>query len=178
MRHALLLAILLVTCSNCAPALRQVGLATKSSYTPIPVFDGDTARVPAFVVAREVLDGWNFLYLNITETEFALCLEGHNKAGRLEITGFRLAHIIASHASGVEYVPCDGADYVGTAHNHLLSDYPGSDPCYQSGKDLQSFKQSKTVIDIVICGRDRFVWDLKDGKTPRIWPANNKAAGN
>jgi hypothetical protein len=170
MRRAIQLAILLVTCSNCSPAMRQVGLNIKSSHTPVPVFDTDTAKSPAFTVAREVLDGWNFLYLNITETEFALCLEGRNVAGRLEITAFRLAHVIASHSSAVEYVPCAGDSFVGTAHNHLSSDYPGMDPCYQSGKDLQSFKKdSKALVDIVICGRDRFVWDLKDGKDPRVW---------
>ena len=152
-------------------------MAFNSSLPPIVVHDPDSLNQPAIVIAREVVDGWNFLFHSIIETEFALCLEGRNDRGRLTISGFRLAHIISSHQTAVEYVPCDGPYHVGTAHNHLASDYPGQDPCYQSGKDLRSFKKDgKAVVDIIICGRDRFVWALKDGKAPRTWSGGSQNA--
>jgi hypothetical protein len=177
MRHALFFSAMLSAAAGCAPALRTVGISFSSSLPPVHVAHGDSTSEFEIVLAREVLDGWNFLFLSITETEFALCLEGTKDKGRLSITGFRLAHIISSHGSAVEYVPCDGPYHVGTAHNHLASGYPGQDNCYQSGKDHRSFqKDSKAFVDIILCGRNRFVWVLKDGKAPRIWSGSSQNA--
>jgi hypothetical protein len=147
----------------------------------VRVFGTDTVatREPALVISREVIDGWNFLYQFITDTEFALCLEGRREGSRLIITGFRLAHIIASQYHRVQYVPCAGENFVGSAHNHPDSGYPNAEPCYQSKIDEKSFRGNrKAEVDIIICGRNRFAWMLRDTKELRVWanePASNAA---
>ncbi len=175
MRTVLFLLIPFFANSACAQVLRDVRSDLIESVPTVQVYDlGATADSrPAIVIAREVVDGWNFLYLAITETEFALCLEGKREAEKVTITGFRLAHIIASNPSHIEYVPCNGGTYVGTAHNHPSTGYPGWDPCHQSALDLRSFrKDKKAQVDIIICGRDRFVWvSKKDDTAPRLWQA-------
>jgi hypothetical protein len=118
------------------------------------------------VVAPEVLDGWQFLYRFITETEFVLCLEGTQQDGRVVIDGFRLARMESTNVNSVRYQPCASARYVGTAHNHPPVSEQNSSLCYQSEPDRRSFGlDERAVVDIVLCGDDTFFWVLKDGTT-------------
>lgn len=163
----------------CTSVARRVGFDFGAGLAPIEIHDkGATSGTrPAIVIPREILDGWNFLYLHIDETEFALCLEGKRELDRVVITNFRLAHIISSNSSHIEYVPCNGDSYLGTAHNHPSNGYPGWDPCHQSALDNRSFnKDKKAYVDIIICGRDRFVWVLKDGAGPRLFQARAESS--
>jgi hypothetical protein len=117
------------------------------------------------VVAPEVVEGFQFLYRFITEVEFVLCLEGTRKNGRLHIDGFRLARMEASSVNSVRYQPCSSERYVGTAHNHPPVDQNKS-LCYQSEPDRRSFgMDSRAVVDVVICGDDKYFLVLKDGRT-------------
>lgn len=130
--------------------------------TDRPSVDEENSRV---IIAPEVLDGWNFLYTFITEVEFVLCLEGHKKNGVIHVDGFRLARIEEARATSVRYQPCTGDRYVGTAHNHPPVE-SGGPLCYRSIPDRQSFDlDTRAMVDIVICGRDRYLWALKDGTT-------------
>ena len=117
------------------------------------------------VVAPEVIEAWEFLYRFITETEFVLCLQGTNQDGRIMIDDFKLARMEASSVNSVRYQPCDGSRYVGTAHNHPPVDDEGKSLCYQSEPDRRSFgMDQRAVVDIVLCGSDKFRWWLKDGR--------------
>jgi hypothetical protein len=117
------------------------------------------------VVAPEVMEGFKFLYRFITEVEFVLCLEGVRKDGRLYVDNFRLARMEATSVNSVRYQPCTSERYVGTAHNHPPVDEDKS-LCYQSEPDRRSFgMDSRAVVDVVLCGDDRYYWVLKDGRS-------------
>lgn len=120
----------------------------------------------AVVVAPEVLEGWRFLYQFITEVEFVLCLEGEQREdGVLYIDGFRLARMEEASISSVRYQPCQGPRYVGTAHNHPPVEGAGN-LCYRSVPDRQSFEMDpRAIVDVVLCGEDKHLWVLKDGRT-------------
>ena len=116
------------------------------------------------IIAPEVLHGFSFLYQYVSETEFVLCLEGTQKRGRIYVSGFRLAVMTKTTINTASYEPCLGSDYVGTAHNHPPE--PGGSICAQSPPDRISFyNDSRAVVDIVICGRTRYLWVLKDGRS-------------
>jgi hypothetical protein len=117
------------------------------------------------VMAPEVIEGFQFLYRFITEVEFVLCLEGTRKNGRLHVDAFRLARMEATSVNSVRYQPCSSERYVGTAHNHPPV---GEDKslCYQSEPDRRSFAlDPRAVVDVVLCGDDKYYWVLKDGRT-------------
>ncbi len=117
------------------------------------------------VVAPEVMEGFRFLYRFITEVEFVLCLEGTRKSGRLYVESFRLARMEATSVNSVRYQPCTSERYVGTAHNHPPVDEDKS-LCYQSEPDRRSFgMDTRAVVDVVLCGDDRYYWVLKDGRS-------------
>jgi hypothetical protein len=117
------------------------------------------------VVTPEVIEGFKFLYRFITEVEFVLCLEGSRKQGRLYVDGFRLARMEASSVNSVRYQPCTSERYVGTAHNHPPVDNEKT-LCYQSEPDRRSFgMDERAVVDVVLCGDDRYYWVLKDGRS-------------
>jgi len=131
---------------------------------------GGTAPV---LVAPAVAQQWDYLYRFIRDAEFVLCLEGRQSAGIVHIDGFRLANMVEAGAATVRYEPCDTPDYVGTAHNHPPAS--GDPPaCYRSVPDRKSFEDDKkAVVDVVICGEDKWVWILKDGRvggtvTPQV----------
>jgi hypothetical protein len=140
------------------------------AYEPAPlgrtlsVVPSSRAGLPV-AVAADVVEGFQFLYQFINETEFVLCLEGKSVGGRITVTGFRLARMKATNAYSVSYEGCSTRDYVGTAHNHPpMSD--GGALCYQSNADQKSFELDKrAVVDIIICGNTRFLWVLKDGRS-------------
>src|ERR1044071_8134851 len=81
---------------------------TEVSAATVSTTDGEPV-----IVAPEVLDGWQFLYRNITSTEFVLCLEGERQDGKLVIDGFKLARMEASSVNSVRYQPCSNARYLG-----------------------------------------------------------------
>lgn len=114
-------------------------------------------------VKQEVLDGWRYLYRYITQVEFVLCLEGQKRGDTIYIDGFRLARMENESLTSVRYHPCQDPRYVGTAHNHP----PTSDQaplCYRSLPDRRSFEQDeRAIVDIILCGENRFLWILKDG---------------
>lgn len=134
------------------------------AYSPAAHDSTGPADPQPVVVAQEVLEGFQFLYRFVTETEFVLCLEGESEDGRLYVHSFRLARIKATTANSVRYDPCTGKDYVGTAHNHPPT--AGSDVvCYQSLPDRHSFhNDQRASVDIVLCGERKYMWVLKDGR--------------
>lgn len=118
------------------------------------------------VVAPDVIDGWQFLYRFVTETEFVLCLEGTKQDGRIIVDGFRLARMEVSTVNSVRYQPCNSARYVGTAHNHPPVDNGARSLCYQSEPDRRSFGMDpRAAVDVVLCGDAKFRWWLKDGRS-------------
>jgi hypothetical protein len=133
-------------------------------------------------VAGEVIQGWSYLYRFVDEAEFVLCLEGYESGGRIVIDGFRLARMQAAGPTTVRYQPCDIPRYVGTAHNHPPAS--GDPPaCYRSIPDRESFAADpKAVVDILLCGEERWVWFLRDGRTGATFqgqpaaPASESAA--
>ncbi len=137
-----------------APLGRPMVTTTRASATSIPV-----------TIASDVVEGFQFLYQFIDETEFVLCLEGKHSAGRITVTGFRLARMKSTNAYSVSYEGCLARDYLGTAHNHPPMQDGGA-LCYQSGADQKSFELDKrAVVDIILCGNTRFLWVLKDGRS-------------
>lgn len=139
---------------------------------PAPGAAVDVSSLPAdvdaepVVVAPEVIEGWEFLYRFITETEFVLCLEGSRQDGKVVIDGFRLARMENTSVNSVRYQPCNSPRYVGTAHNHPPVDDPGKSLCYQSEPDRRSFSMDpRAALDIVLCGDNKFLWVLKDGRS-------------
>src|SRR5690606_36673293 len=120
----------------------------------------------AVVVAPGLLEGCGFLYQFIAEVEFVLCLEGEQREdGVLYIDGFRLARMEEASISSVRYQPCQGRRYVGTAHNHPPVEGVGN-LCYRSVPDRQSFEMDpRAILDVVLCGEDKHLWVLKDGRT-------------
>lgn len=139
--------------------------AYETMPAPMSASDMD-GGADAVVVAPEVIEGWQFLYRFITETEFVLCLEGRRQDGKIVVDGFRLARMEASSVNSVRYQPCDSPRYVGTAHNHPPVDNSDRSLCYQSEPDRRSFgMDSRAVVDIVLCGDAKFKWWLKDGRT-------------
>lgn len=145
-----------------APLEAQGSGGTGKARSPASGGDAYVESGPV-TIAREVLDGWRFLYAFITEVEFVLCLEGTERDGRIIVDGFRLARMENSSATSVRYHPCGSDRYVGTAHNHPPTDGGGS-LCYRSLPDRRSFEQDeRAVVDIILCGEDRFIWILKDG---------------
>lgn len=130
-----------------------------------PVFDKEGHLAEPIVVSPEVVEGWDFLYRFITETEFVLCLEGSKQDGRIIVDGFRLARMEATSVNSVRYQPCDSPRYIGTAHNHPPVDGSAKSLCYQSEPDRRSFgMDSRAVVDIVLCGDAKFRYWLKDGR--------------
>jgi len=120
-------------------------------------------RSGPIVIAQEVLEGWRFLYSFITEVEFVLCLEGAERDGVIVVEGFRLARMENTSATSVRYHPCTSEKYIGTAHNHPPTG-TGAPLCYRSLPDRRSFEQDeRAIVDIILCGEDRFIWILKDG---------------
>ncbi|HEX6559995.1 MAG TPA: hypothetical protein VF021_11045 [Longimicrobiales bacterium] len=136
-----------------APAFADVRVDASSDAEPV-------------VVAPEVIEGWEFLYRFITETEFVLCLEGSRQDGKIVIDGFRLARMETTSVNSVRYQPCTSPRYVGTAHNHPPVDEAGKSLCYQSEPDRRSFGMDpRASLDIVLCGDNKYLWVLKDGRS-------------
>lgn len=135
-------------------------VAKASAPTDVAAITGGAAPV---IVAPAVAQQFDYLYRFIG-VEFVLCLEGKREGGQVHIDGFRLAHMIEAGATTVRYEPCDIPNYVGTAHNHPPAS--GDPPaCYRSVPDRKSFEEDqKAVVDVVICGEDKWVWILKDGR--------------
>lgn len=138
-------------------------------FSPVPSLETETASISGLepvLVAQEVVDGMDFLYRFITETEFVLCLEGTRDDDRVIVDGFRLARMEATSANSVRYQPCDSPRYIGTAHNHPPVGGSDKSLCYQSEPDRRSFGMDpRALIDIVLCGDAKFKWWLKDGRT-------------
>jgi hypothetical protein len=71
----------------------------------------------------------------------------------------------ATSVNSVRYQPCSSDRYIGTAHNHPPVDGDKS-LCYQSEPDRRSFgMDSRAVVDVVLCGDDKYYWVLKDGRS-------------
>lgn len=169
MRQILAAALVLafVGCSG-APVEAQVHAGGNKAGSFSPGAPTRTEAVPV-VVQPEVLEGWTFLYNNITDVEFVLCLEGVEKDGVLIVDGFRLARMEQATKTSVRYHPCAGERYVGTAHNHPPTGDSGS-LCYRSLPDRRSFDQDpRALVDIVLCGPDQYMWVRKDGSTGGPW---------
>ena len=129
------------------------------------LMDADGGAEPV-IISPEVVEGWQFLYRFITETEFVLCLEGTRQDGKIVVDGFRLARMEATSVNSVRYQPCDSPRYVGTAHNHPPVDNSQKSLCYQSEPDRRSFGMDpRAAVDIVLCGDQKFRWWLKDGRS-------------
>ena len=147
--------------------LQQTSARSTGSRTPV-----DPTIAPA------VVNGFEFLYRFITETEFVLCLEGSVDDGQVSIENFRLARIDATSVNHVRYQPCAGENYLGTAHNHPPSDR--SDLCKRSDIDRRSFSvDQRAAVDIVLCGNGRFAWVLRDGRSGvALLPTDDAANAN
>lgn len=157
-----------VSCAACGSSgVSPKAFGTEAgSYQPAASESGlDMNVAEPVVVAPEVVEGFQFLYRFITEVEFVLCLEGTRKNGRLYVEGFRLARMEATSVNSVRYQPCTSDRYVGTAHNHPPVDNDKS-LCYQSEPDRRSFGMDpRATVDVVLCGDDRYLWVLKDGRS-------------
>ncbi len=149
-------------------------VAKASEPTDVSAPVGGTAPV---IVAPAVAQQWDYLYRFIDQVEFVLCLEGHVANGVVHVDGFRLANMIEAGATTVRYEPCETPGYVGTAHNHPPAS--GDPPaCYRSIPDRKSFNDDKkAVVDVVICGQDKWVWILKDGRVGGTVPAQAPGGG-
>ena len=158
-------AILIAGCGSSGVSPKAFGTEA-GFYQPVAGNTGlDMNVAEPVVVAPEVIEGFRFLYRFITEVEFVLCLEGTRKSGRLFVDGFRLARMEATSVNSVRYQPCTSDRYIGTAHNHPPVDEDKS-LCYQSEPDRRSFgMDARAVVDVVLCGDDRYYWVLKDGRS-------------
>ena len=160
-----LLAALTISCGSSGVSPKAFGTDVtpnepRATANWKPAADGSPV-----VVSPDVIEAWEFLYRFITETEFVLCLQGTKQDGRVIIDDFRLARMETSSVNSVRYQPCPGSRYVGTAHNHPPVDDAGKSLCYQSEPDRRSFTlDERAVVDIVLCGSDKFRWWLKDGR--------------
>lgn len=159
------LAAVLLGCAG-APVEAQPAHGADQGKARAPATkDTEFVGAAPVVVAKEVMEGWNYLYTFITEVEFVLCLEGTEKDGLIVIDGFRLARMENASATSVRYHPCASDRYIGTAHNHPPTEEGGS-LCYRSLPDRRSFEQDqRAVVDIILCGTERYIWVLKDGTT-------------
>lgn len=147
--------------AGCASSAAPSGESNKSAL-PRAGAAAELIGSGPVVVAPEVLDGWRFMYRFITEVEFVLCLEGKRSGGTIYIETFRLARMEAANSSSVRYQPCTGSEYIGTAHNHPPVSTTKS-LCYQSLPDRRSFDaDGRAVLDIVLCGEDRFLWVVRE----------------
>jgi hypothetical protein len=162
---AVLVAVVGTACGSSGVSPKAFDTAA-GSFQPVAMQTGlDMNIAEPVVVAPEVMEGFRFLYRFITEVEFVLCLEGTRKNGRLHVDGFRLARMEATSVNSVRYQPCTSEKYIGTAHNHPPV---GEDKslCYQSEPDRRSFAlDPRAVVDVVLCGDDKYYWVLKDGRT-------------
>ena len=78
----------------------------------------------------------------------------------------RLSAYDLTSINSVRYQPCEGSRYVGTAHNHPPVDDPLKSLCYQSEPDRRSFgMDQRAMVDIVLCGDNKYLWVLKDGRS-------------
>ena len=155
----------LAACSSSGVSPKAFGTDGGSYEAATEVSGLDMNVAEPVVVAAEVIDGFQFLYRHITDVEFVLCLEGARRNGRLYIDGFRLARMETTSINSVRYQPCASERYVGTAHNHPPV---GDDKslCYQSEPDRRSFgMDGRAVVDVVLCGHDKYYWVLKDGRS-------------
>ena len=158
-------AVACVACSSSGVSPKAFGTETGSYEAAVAESGLDMSEAEPVVMAPEVLDGFQFLYRHITDVEFVLCLEGTRRNGRLVIDGFRLARMETTSINSVRYQPCGSDRYVGTAHNHPPVDDDKS-LCYQSEPDRRSFgMDSRAVVDVVLCGDDKYYWVLKDGRS-------------
>ena len=156
--------VLLGACSSAGVSPKAFDGIPAPSDAAVLHFASDDAE--PVVIAPEVVDGWEFLYRNITSTEFVLCLEGSHQDGKILVDGFRLARMEASTINTVRYQPCQSSRYVGTAHNHPPVDDPNKSLCYQSEPDRRSFgMDQRASVDIVLCGDAKYLWVLKDGRS-------------
>lgn len=160
---AVLAAMALAGCGSTGIAVK----GWRSTDVEIPTSRAADGRkvVPASpILSPAVANGFDFLYYFVTETEFVLCLEGDVTEGRLRIDAFRLAQIETTTPTYVRYQACPAERYVGTAHNHPPGDR--SDLCARSGVDDHTFaNDTVAVVDIVICGRSKYAWVLKNGRS-------------
>ena len=155
--------VALLTLAACASTTAPKAFVRAPSMQPVLESPATLSADPV-VVAQEVIEGFQFLYRFVHETEFVLCLEGTRTNGSINITGFRLARMTMTTLNSVKYEPCSSRQYVGTAHNHPPVNGTWS-LCYQSQPDLFSFQSdARAVVDIVLCGRTTFMWVLKDGR--------------
>ena len=158
-------ALVVASCSSAGVSPKAFGTDAGSYQSAAADAGLDMNVAEPIVMAPEVIEGFQFLYRFITEVEFVLCLEGTRKNGKLYVDAFRLARMEATSVNSVRYQPCTSDRYVGTAHNHPPVDEDKS-LCYQSEPDRRSFgMDSRAVVDVVLCGDDKYFWVLKDGRS-------------
>ncbi len=163
---AVVIALTVASCGSVGVSPKAFGGGVQPAASPDAKSSYNAPDAEPVVVAPDVVNGWEFLYRNVTQTEFVLCLEGSRQDGKIVVDGFRLARMDASTVNSVRYEPCTSARYVGTAHNHPPVDDPGKSLCYQSEPDRRSFgMDNRAVVDIVLCGDNKFLWVLKDGRS-------------
>jgi hypothetical protein len=161
--RTLLVTIAVVGCAYSGAQRHSDDAGNKAAY-PRRMETAALEGAGPVVVSPDVLEGWKFLYRFVTEVEFVLCLEGRRNGETVVIEGFTLARMEAANSSSVRYQPCASDRYVGTAHNHPPVATTKS-LCYQSLPDRRSFEaDGRAVLDIVLCGEDRFLWVVRDGK--------------
>lgn len=156
-------AVWVTACGSAGVSPKAYGEAGR--LTPLAAHSGlDMSIAEPVIVSPEVMEGFQFLYRFITEVEFVLCLEGTRRNGRLYVDAFRLARMEATSVNSVRYQPCVSERYIGTAHNHPPVGMDKS-LCYQSEPDRRSFSlDQRAVVDVVLCGDDKYYWVLKDGR--------------
>ena len=147
--NSLMAAAVAVTLSG---ACGSSGTSPKAfEFSPTPLTEAESTPATSYgldpvIIAAEVVDGMDFLYRFITETEFVLCLEGSRDGDRIVVDGFRLARMEATSSNSVRYQPCDSPRYLGTAHNHPPVDGSDKPLCYQSEPDRRSFGMDARAV--------------------------------
>jgi hypothetical protein len=163
MRSALLatgFAMVLLANSPVLAQAQRLALATPAEpLQPTTVAAAPAARRVEFT--PDVIDRLAFLYHYIQETEFVVCLDGEQIDDVVHVDDFRLAHMLSTSDSDVQYDPCKGPRYVGTAHNHPPVE---GVTCYRSIPDLNSWRRdTSAVVDAVFCGDRKYVWFTRSG---------------
>lgn len=91
------------------------------------------------------------------QTEGVFCLTGAWERGKIVVDGVQIPHVSERSDSTVHYDGCEGRGIVGTWHCHVGHH---RDQCEFSRPDLQTFRASGLLIDLLGCGRGEFKYLL------------------
>lgn len=127
-----------------------------------PPTQGPTGKHPTQLVLTERAHAaLTFLYANVIWVEWAACLNGYQKGETIVVNEVVVTKQTGNTRVSIDWVDCRG--YPGVVHSHPMLN-SGNRDCLPSRTDVNTFWRHPRLFDLVWCGKDSFVYIIKNAR--------------